>query len=182
MEKVLKLYSFVDGVNDTPFPSEEEQAIITDFRCDYKRMGNAPTISCSIKHYLCLDNLWSYGVYAQFNGEKFFIKQIPSSSFDNTDSRYKHDLELVGERAILDNVYFYDVVTENYENDKPVSNSSNVVFFGTIHEFAERLNHSLNYSGLDYRVIVPLAHPLRLGWRLVTRSTSSPRSPIGEWS
>lgn len=154
MEKVLKLYSFVDGVNDTPFPSEDEQVIIADFRCDYKRMGAAPTITCSIQHYLCLDNLWSYHVYAQFNGERFFIKQIPSSSFDNTDARYKHDVELVSERVILDNVYFYDVVTQDYEYDKPVSNSSNVVFFGTIHEFAERLNHSLNYSGVDYSVVV----------------------------
>ena len=154
MEKVLKLYSFVDGVNDIPFPSEDEQVIIADFRCDYKRMGAAPTITCSIQHYLCLDNLWSYHVYAQFNGERFFIKQIPSSSFDNTDARYKHDVELVSERVILDNVYFYDVVTQDYEYDKPVSNSSNIVFFGTIHEFAERLNHSLNYSGVDYSVVV----------------------------
>lgn len=154
MEKILKLYNYVDGVNDTPFPNQEDQVIIGDFRSDYKRMGAAPTISCSVHHRLCLDDLWSYNVYASFNGEKFFIKQIPSSSFDNTDARYKHDLELVSERIILDNVYFYDVVSEDYEEDKPVSNSSNVVFFGDIHEFAKRLNHSLNYSKLNYSIVV----------------------------
>lgn len=154
MEKVLKLYTYVNGVNDTPFPNEEQQVITSDFRSDYKRMGGVPTISCTIMHPRCLDKLWTDNVYATFNGEKFFIKQVPTSSYDNTDARYKHELELVSERIILDNVYVYDVVKSDTTNDKPVSNSSKFVFFGTIHEYAERLNRSLEYSGLDYRVVV----------------------------
>lgn len=154
MEKVLKLYKYIDGVNDVPFPNEEHQVVTSDFRYDVKRMGGAPMITCTIIHVLCLDKLWNDNVYAYFNGERFFIKQVPTSSYAHTDSRYKHELELVSERIVLDNVYVYDVVDSNASNDKPVSNSSKFSFFGTIHEFAERLNQSLQYSNLEYRVVV----------------------------
>lgn len=153
MEKILKLYTYVDGVHDTPFPNEESQAEVAAFRSDYKRMGGAPSISCTIMHHLCLDKMWTYNVYATFNGEKFFIKQIPSSSFDNTNARYKHEVELVSERIVLDNVYFYDVVDEA-DYSKPVSNSTSFTFFGDIHEFAHRLNQSLKYSKVGYNVVV----------------------------
>ena len=154
MEKVLKLYKYIDGVNDTPFPNEEQQVITSDFRYDVKRMGGAPIITCTILHVLCLDKLWDESVYAYFNGERFFIKQVPTSSYAHTDSRYKHELELVSERVVLDNVYVYDVVDNSAFNDKPVSHNSKFAFFGTIHEFAERLNQSLQYSKLEYRVVV----------------------------
>lgn len=154
MEKVLKLYKYIDGSNDTPFPNVEYQAVVSDFRYDVKRMGGAPIITCTVMHTLCLDKLWSENVYAYFNGERFFIKQIPTSSYNNTDSRYKHELELVSERIVLDNVYFYDVVDSDEPTDKPVSNSSKFTFFGTINEFAQRLNQSLEYSKVGYRVVV----------------------------
>ena len=154
MEKVLGLYKYVDGINDVPFPNEEHQVITSSFRYDVKRMGGAPMISCTIMHELCLDKLWDDNVYASFNGEKFFIKQTPSSSYDNTDSRYKHEVELVSERIVLDNVYFYDVVDSDASYDKPVSNSSRFTFFGDVREFAERLNQSLQYSKLGYSVVV----------------------------
>lgn len=153
MEKLIKLYTYVDGVHDTPFPNEESQAEVAAFRSDYKRMGGAPSISCTIMHHLCLDKMWTYNVYTTFNGEKFFIKQIPSSSFDNTNARYKHEVELVSERIVLDNVYFYDVVDEA-DYSKPVSNSTSFTFFGDIHEFAHRLNQSLKYSKVGYNVVV----------------------------
>lgn len=154
MEKVLELYKYIDGVNDAPFPNDKEQVVISSFRYDAKRMGGAPTISCSFMHHLCLDKMWDYNVYAIFNGEKYFVKQIPTSSYDNTDSRYKHELELASERVILDNVYVYDVVDSDSSSDKPISNSSNFAFFGDIHEFASRLNQSLKYSKVGYSVVV----------------------------
>ena len=154
MEKVLKLYKYIDGSNDTPFPNVEYQTVVSDFRYDVTRMGGAPIITCTVMHTLCLDKLWSENVYAYFNGERFFIKQIPTSSYNNTDSRYKHELELVSERFVLDNVYFYDVVDSGENNDKPVSNSSKFSFFGDIREFASRLNQSLQYSNVDYSVVV----------------------------
>lgn len=156
MEKVLKLFTYVDGgINDTPFPDTDNQIEIGAFRYDAKRMGGAPTITASVNYPTCLDDVWTDNVYAEFNGEKYYLKQTPTSSYDNEDVMYKHDLELISERASLDNVYFFDVVTGNpQESDKPVSNSTKVVFFGDILEFAERLQASLDYSGLDYTVEV----------------------------
>ncbi len=154
MDKVLKLYNYVDGVNDTPFPSSEDQAIITSFQYDSKRMGNAPTISATLMHEKCLDKLWTYKVYATFNGEKYFIKQIPSSSYSNTEILYKHEIDLVSERVVLDNVYVYDAVSSEAVYDKPVSNSTKFTFFGDIHEFAKRLNYSLEYRKIGYSVVV----------------------------
>ena len=153
MEKLLKLYKYIDGVNDVPFPNEEQQVITSDFRYDVKRMGGAPMITCTIMHVLCLDKIWDDNVYTYFNGERFYIKQVPSSSYDHTDSRYKHEVELVSERIVLDNVYFYDVVDED-DYSKPVSNSTSFTFFGDIHEFAHRLNQSLKYSKVGYNVVV----------------------------
>lgn len=150
MEKILKLYTS----NETPFPSSEEQVVITSFTYNAKRMGDAPSISFSFMHSLCLDDSWSHDVYTQFNGEKYFLKQKPSSSFDNTDCRYKHTVEMISERVELSGVYFFDVVLSGNENDKPRSNTSKVVFFGDIKETASRLNESLKHSGLDYRVII----------------------------
>lgn len=156
MEKILRLKTYVDGgVNDTPFPSSDNQIEIGEFRYDAKRMGGAPTITATVMYETCLDEVWTDTVYAEFNGEKYYLKQTPTSSYSNEDERYKHNLELVSERVILDNVYFYDaVVDEALGDDKPVSNSTKVVFFGSVHEFANRLNHSLAQSGIDYTVEV----------------------------
>ena len=155
MERMLSLYIDKNG-EQHPF----KDVVITSFNADYKRMGGAPTITCKVKHPTCLDNEWSYGVYTIFNGERFYLKQIPSSSFSNIDARYIHDLELCSERIQLDHVFVFDV-TVGGEVDKPVSNNTDFSFFGTITDFAEKLNSSLKYSGLQsedgndgYRVIV----------------------------
>lgn len=156
MEKILKLYTYVDGgIIDTPFPNSDNPIEIGAFRYDAKRMGGAPTITASVDYPSCLDNEWTDNVYAEFNGEKYYLKQIPTSSYDNADVMYRHEVTLVSERVILDTVYFFDVVTGNpSESDKPVSNSTKVTFFGGIRDFASRLNASLEYSGLDYEVVV----------------------------
>lgn len=190
MNKKIQLFIYIDGINDIPFYGVDfeeyhvdntefvtsdgfvlnvvhsnEQIELYDFTYDAKRMGDAPTISATLMYDQCLDSLWSDNIYALFNGEKFFLKQTPTSSYSSDDSRYKHELDLVSERYILNNVYFYDVVASDVENDKPVSNSSNVTFFGDINEFAKRMNYSLQYANLQntdedgnfvsgYRVIV----------------------------
>ena len=177
-QETIKLYLYVDGVNDVPFYGDasgvyedfilangevfttsngfafnvrrtNEQIEIGAFRYDAKRMGGAPTISFTLMFEDCLDNFWSNKVYAVFNDEKYFLKQIPTSSLSNEDARYKHTVELISERAILDNVYFFDAVVGNpLESDKAVSNSTKVVFFGSVQEFAKRLNASLEYTKL----------------------------------
>lgn len=150
MDKILKLYTYVDGgTNDTPFPSAESQIEIGSFRYDAKRMGGAPTIAASVYYPSCLDGEWTDNVYASFNNEKYFLKQIPTSSYSNEDARYKHDVELVSERVILDDVYFFDAVKgEENKANSPLTNSATFSFFGNISEFANKLNSSLEYSGL----------------------------------
>lgn len=154
MEKILKLYKYVDGVKDTPFPSEEEQAILYSFDFNAQRMGGARTASAKLKHRLCLDDLWSEEVYAEFNGERFFIRSIPSSSKNNTDGRYEHELDLYSETEILNHVYFIDAVQGDSGVDVYKSNSTKIIFTGDVNQFAERLNASLSYSGLDFNVVV----------------------------
>lgn len=150
MEKFLALY--ID--TNVPFPSVANQIVIHDFQFTAKRMGGAPTITANFTYHECLDKIWSYKVFATFNGERYFIKQIPTSGIANTDGMYQHSIELVSERIMLDNVYFYDVVSSNTVEDKPVSNSSKFTFYGDIDEFVRRLNESLKYRNLDYTVVI----------------------------
>jgi hypothetical protein len=99
MEKLLHLYKYVDGKNDAPFPSKEQQATLYEFKYDAKRMGNAPTITGTLMHPLCLDELWGDNeVYVIYNGERYFIKQTPTSSYSNEDTRYKHEVDFVSQK------------------------------------------------------------------------------------
>lgn len=148
--KILTYEQFVA----MPFPSEVDPIIINDFQFTAKRMGGAPTITANFTYHECLDKIWSYKVFTVFNGERYFIKQRPSSGIANTDGRYQHSIELVSERVMLDNVYFYDVVSSGTVEDKPVSNSSKFSFYGDIDEFVRRLNESLKYRNLDYTVVI----------------------------
>lgn len=149
-QKTLKLYEYVDGVNDTLFPDAENQIEIGAFRYDAKRMGGAPTITASVNYPTCLDDEWTDMVYTELNGERYFLKQTPTSSKSNDDARYKHDLEFVAERTILDNSYFYDaVIGKPLENDKPVTNSTKFHFYGNIEEYVRKMNHSLQYTALQ---------------------------------
>lgn len=154
MEHLIKLYSYVNGINDIPFPSETEQVIITSFKYEANRMAGAPIITSTIKHRLCLDDLWTDNVYGTFNGEKYFIRSVPSSSKSNDDTKYEHNIELLSEREILNHVYFIDAVQGDSSTDVYKTNTTKFQFMGNIHEFANRLNASLQYSNLDYSVIV----------------------------
>lgn len=178
-QKTIKLYVYVDGINDVPFYGDvssayeefilangelfqtangfifnvrhtNEQIEIGSFRYDAKRMGGAPIITFTLMYDECLDKLWSDQVYAKFRGERYFLKQTPTSSKSNDDARYKHDVELIAERTILDNAYFYDAVVGNpIENDVPVTNSTKFHFYGHIEKFVERMNASLQYTGIQ---------------------------------
>lgn len=153
MNRVLKLYIFNDGVNDELFLKDDSIAL-NQFTYSASRMGGAPTITGTIYYGRCLDDDWSENVYTEFNGERYFLAQTPTSSFDNTDERYKHQVTFVSERIALEDVYFFDVVANPSDGDKPVSNSSEVTFFGDIVEFVSRLNASLAQSGLEYSAVI----------------------------
>lgn len=154
MEKIIKLYKYVDGIKDLPFPDAENQIESRDFTYDAKRMADPPIITFQCYYGACLDNEWDELVYANFNGEKYYLKNTPSSSFSHTDARYVHDVTLVSERIVLDNALMFDIASANSSDHKPVTNSSQVYFYGTIAEFAEKINAALANAELGYTIVV----------------------------
>ena len=109
MNEILKIYTYVDGVNDTPFPNADNQIEVADFTYSAQRMG-AVNMSATLMLDQCYDNIWTKKEYVTFRGEKYYIVDTPSSSKDNSDARYKHEITFKPERDILNNVYFYDIV------------------------------------------------------------------------
>ena len=155
MDKILQIYTATDnkgGVQNFPYIDEEPLRIV-NFSFSGSRM-EIPTLTASVKHKECLDSKWNYKQFVEFRGEKYWVSKIPSSSKDNTDHRYKHDVTFVSERNILSNIYFYDIVDAESESGKYHSNSSKVLFYGTISELVDRINASLKYSGVDYVVAI----------------------------
>jgi hypothetical protein len=148
MEQKLKLYKYDNG-RLISFPSEESKIEIGVFTYTAKRMGDAPTITATINYKECLDNFWTGKECVIFNDEFFYVKNIPTSSYSNTDSRYKHECTFVNERSKLNGVLFTDVVDDKASDGKPVSNSSKFSFNGNITEFVARLNASLRYAKLQ---------------------------------
>lgn len=153
MDKELKIYTEKDDGTRVNFPDEQGAATlsIVDFSYSGSRM-EIPSLSASVKYSRCLDGDWDYRQFVEFRGEKYWVSKIPSSSKDNTDHRYKHDISFYSERSVLQNIYFYDIVDATMEEGAYHSNSANVLFYGTLDEFVSRMNHSLQYSGIDYTI------------------------------
>ena len=152
MEKRLKLYKLVNG-QKVLFPSEDKPLFLDTFTYNAQRMGGTPSITSNVRYERCLDEEWK-GVFAEFNGERYYVKTEPNSSKSNDDARFEHAITLYSERFVLDNIYFIDAVQENSAIDKYKSNSTKVLFTGDIKEFASRLSDSMAYTGLDYTVVV----------------------------
>lgn len=151
MKEELKIYTYIDEQTSNAFPNTDNQISIKEYTYTSQRMGST-SLSASIMYGSCLDKIWTGNEYVTFQGERYFIRQTPTSSKENTDARYKHELNFVSERIILDAVYFYDVVGGT--SDRYASNSTKVLFYGDINELVSRLNDSLAYSNLDYSIVV----------------------------
>lgn len=151
MDKTLKLY-FFDGQDNVAFPRDMRQAELYDFSVSIARMGNAPTISAKLDYQTCLDEEWNRwcafdDVFVTFRGEKYFLKNTPSSEKSNDKAFYTHNLQFVCERAVLESVYVIDD-NENQTDNKLFSNNTEFTFFGDIAAFAERINQSMYFSGI----------------------------------
>ena len=153
----LKLFTLVNIGDGTearvPFPNSVEQAEISTYESSAARMGGAPSITAKISHRFCLDKYWNEKQFVEFNGDKYFVRDTPSSSKNNEDSRYEHDVTFLHERFVLENVYMIDAVQKDDIDsmpvaDKYVSNSTKVVFWGDINELVARFNACLLFAGL----------------------------------
>lgn len=147
-------------VIDREFPYIGHPLEIFDFTCDKTRMGPAAVISAQgVMWYaekdnngedITLEDKWiEYGQQCRvsFNGENFYLKQIPTANKDNEDARYRYDIDFVSEYVVLEQVYLYDVV-QPYVTEKPVSESAVFSFYGDVNDLAKRINVSLVRSGL----------------------------------
>lgn len=134
---------------------------ITEYSFDSPRMG-VPTLTATLSWPTCLDDEWTHREYVELRGEKYYIRQVQTSEIANNNViKYKHSLEFKSEREKLAHVYFYDVVPTPVNGqpsisstaDKPNTNSSKFVFYGTITEFADRLNCALKYAGIGDSIL-----------------------------
>lgn len=140
------LYSW-SQVTDYEFPTLNSGVEIIDFKYEATRMGNAPTITATFYSYVNYDKIWSSECYVVFKNEKYYLKQKPTFTKENTDARYKYEATFISERKILENIYIYDLDSP-YFSLKPITQSSVFSFFGDITEFRIRVNASLVKAGL----------------------------------
>lgn len=134
------------------FPNADMPAKLGEYTYTAQRMAGTPTLTATLNYPSCLDELWTGEEFVEFRGEKYYIDQVPTSSKDNKSIMYKHELQFVSERIVLENVYFMDVVTAG--EDTYHSNSTSVKFMGDINEFVGRLNASMAKSGIGYSVVI----------------------------
>ena len=148
---LLRIYVEDKNGNIVSFPNDKEQAVVKDWTRTAERMAGAPSVSGTVLHRLCLDNLWTKKEFVVINNERYYVRQVPTSSKDNEDVRYKHNITLVSEREILENIFFFDCVakdTQSQTDDKPRSNNTEFSFYGDLNELVSRLNDSLSYSSI----------------------------------
>ncbi|MGM9970087.1 MAG: hypothetical protein ACI35S_06805 [Anaeroplasma sp.] len=148
MAQDLKIYEYVDGTNDLPFPNQQgdEQVSLTTYSYEAQRMSPTSKISATFSYYRCLDKDWeNKDIYVIYNEEKYFVRTIPSSKKNNKSLMYEHEVVFYSERFILENVYLYDV-------DK--SDKTKITLRCNLIEFADLINNSLTKSSLDYKVVV----------------------------
>ena len=167
--ELLTIYTLsADGSSYARFLVDGAPVELLDYSYVTERMG-ATSLTATVRHAKCLDALWTGREFVVLDEgalveggvsavEKFFLAHTPSSRKDNTDARYEHTLEFRAERDILlSGVYFCDAVNPSAASaGKPVSNSYEVRFVGTLDEFVQRFNDVLAHRGLSGRFSVSL--------------------------
>ncbi len=146
----LNIYVIDKDGNKVTFPNVEGmQPAIVDVNLNRERMAGAPTNTSTLMYPVCLDSYWTKKEFIEIGSERFYVKQVPTSEKNTEDTRYKHDITFVSERDILENVFFFDCVTQDTSSqisDKPRTNTTDFSFYGDLNELVQRLNDSLSYS------------------------------------
>lgn len=165
VKEALTLYYKDASGQERMFPNETMPARLDSYTYSSKRMGNAPTIQGTLQYPECLDSYWLdqtsyakyYNIFVKYREENYYIDQTPTSSKDNTTLTYKHELNFVSERIILEHTLFLDVVSKNPHSqykDRVRSNETSFQFYGDINELTERINDSLDYTGTGYDISI----------------------------
>lgn len=141
------------------FPNAADNNEIYSFSYSASRMGNAPSIQATFERRDCFDDLWTDRTCVIFNDTLFFIDKTPPSQYSNESERYKHTIEFVSERRLLEDVYFTNIVDYSSWLAYPVALKTEFSFFGDISQIATRLNESMKYSklqknGIGFSVVV----------------------------
>ena len=146
----LNIYVIDKDGNKVTFPNVQGmQPAIVDVNLNRERMAGAPTNTSTLMYPVCLDSYWTKKEFIEIGSERYYVKQVPTSEKNTEDTRYKHEITFVSERDILENVFFFDCVTEDPTSqisDKPRSNTTDFSFYGDLNELVQRLNDSLSYS------------------------------------
>ena len=146
----LNIYVIDKDGNKVTFPNVEGmQPAIVDVNLNRERMAGAPTNTSTLMYPVCLDSYWTKKEFIEIGSERYYVKQVPTSEKNTEDTRYKHEITFVSERDILENVFFFDCVTQDTSSqisDKPRTNTTDFSFYGDLNELVQRLNDSLSYS------------------------------------
>lgn len=146
----LNIYVIDKDGNKVTFPNVEGmQPAIVDVNLNRERMAGAPTNTSTLMYPVCLDSYWTKKEFIEIGSERYYVKQVPTSEKNIEDARYKHEITFVSERDILENVFFFDCVTQDTSSqisDKPRTNTTEFSFYGDLNELVQRLNDSLSYS------------------------------------
>lgn len=146
----LNIYVIDKDGNKVTFPNVQGmQPAIVDVNLNRERMAGAPTNTSTLMYPVCLDSYWTKKEFIEIGSERYYVKQMPTSEKNTEDTRYKHEITFVSERDILENVFFFDCVTQDTPSqisDKPRTNTTDFSFYGDLNELVQRLNDSLSYS------------------------------------
>ena len=146
----LNIYVIDKDGNKVTFPNVQGmQPAIVDVNLNRERMAGAPTNTSTLMYPICLDSYWTKKEFIEIGSERYYVKQVPTSEKNIEDTRYKHEITFVSERDILENVFFFDCVTQDTPSqisDKPRTNTTDFSFYGDLNELVQRLNDSLSYS------------------------------------
>lgn len=132
--------------------TDGEQIELHEFTYAAKRMDKAPTLTATFYDYECYDKKWNtnnsdqkkvqryYNIFTILNGERYYLKNTPTSVFEDKDARYKHSLVFLSERDILEHTIMFDSVHTTY----PI--------FDTNTSYAQ--NAIVQYGALYYQFLV----------------------------